>query len=40
MQIYTASFPSGYAMLSAVTFLPLGALLARVKPRRRLKTYC
>jgi undecaprenyl-diphosphatase len=35
----TYSFPSGHAMLSAVTYLTLGALLARVHARRRLKAY-
>jgi len=38
-QVYTASFPSGHAMLSAVTYLTLGALLMRVQPRRRLKAF-
>jgi undecaprenyl-diphosphatase len=37
--VYTASFPSGHSMLAAVAYLTLGALLARVQPRRRLKLY-
>jgi undecaprenyl-diphosphatase len=38
-RVYTASFPSGHAMLSAVTYLTLGALLARVHPARGIKTF-
>lgn len=34
-----ASFPSGHAMLSAIAFLTLGALLAKVVPERRAKVY-
>ncbi len=37
--VYTASFPSGHAMLSAVTWLTLGALLMRIEPHRRVKGY-
>jgi undecaprenyl-diphosphatase len=37
--VYTASFPSGHSMLSAVTYLTLGALLARVHRERRTKAY-
>ena len=37
--VFTASFPSGHSMLSAVTYLTLGALLAQVIERRVLKLY-
>ncbi len=37
--VYTRSFPSGHSMLSAVTYLTLGALLARIHEQRRLKLY-
>ncbi len=37
--VYTASFPSGHSMLSAVVYLTLGALLARVQRRRVMKAY-
>jgi undecaprenyl-diphosphatase len=33
------SFPSGHAMLSAVTYLTLGALIARTQKRKRLRAY-
>ncbi len=36
---YSTSFPSGHSMLSAVVYLTLGALLARVTPGRRIKLY-
>jgi undecaprenyl-diphosphatase len=34
-----SSFPSGHAMLSAVTFLTIGALLAKVQPLVRTRIY-
>jgi undecaprenyl-diphosphatase len=37
--VYSASFPSAHSMMSAATYLTLGALLARVQPRRRLKIF-
>lgn len=37
--VYTASFPSGHAMAAASIYLTLGALLARLEARRRVKTY-
>lgn len=38
-EIHTASFPSGHAMLSAVVYLTLAGLLARVQVRRDLRRF-
>lgn len=37
--VESASFPSGHAMMAAVTYLTLGILIAKALPQRRLKAY-
>lgn len=39
VDVHTFSFPSGHAMLSAVTYLTLGALAARFMPGRIARIY-
>lgn len=38
-EVYTQSFPSGHAMLSAIVYLTLGALLTRTQTGWRVKIY-
>jgi undecaprenyl-diphosphatase len=39
MHVASASFPSGHSMMAAIVYLTLGALLARVQPKRRIKAF-
>ena len=38
-KVFTASFPSGHATVSAVVFLTIGAMLAEATPEQRLKLF-
>ena len=37
--VYTASFPSGHAMMAAITYLTLAAMLSRIERRWHIKAY-
>ena len=39
VEVFTKSFPSGHAMISAVVYLTLASLVTRLMERRRLKIY-
>lgn len=39
MSTHTKSFPSGHSMLAAATYMTLGALMAQIEPRRRMKAF-
>ena len=39
IEVHSLSFPSGHSMLSAITYLTLGSLLARTTADWRIKTY-
>jgi undecaprenyl-diphosphatase len=39
VEVLNESFPSGHAMLSAVVYLTLGAMLARATPSKRIRAY-
>ncbi|MDH5672649.1 MAG: phosphatase PAP2 family protein [Myxococcales bacterium] len=38
-EVASLSFPSGHAMLSTIVYLTLGAVLAELSPRKRLKSF-
>jgi undecaprenyl-diphosphatase len=39
VQVYSASFPSGHAALSAITYLTLGAILGQTQPAAGIRIY-
>jgi undecaprenyl-diphosphatase len=38
-RVFTTSFPSGHATLSAITYLTIGAVLARSQPSSTISLY-
>jgi len=38
-EVFTSSFPSGHSMLSAIVYLVLGTMLARLESRRLIRWY-
>jgi undecaprenyl-diphosphatase len=38
-EVYSASFPSGHSMMSAIVYLTLGALVVRTQSDRNVKAY-
>jgi len=38
-RVFTASFPSGHATLSAITYLTMGALLTRITPSHSIRVF-